>query len=126
MRESHADAEIDLEAVDARAFDIVLRHLYAAPVDLTQDGLDLLEVLELCVRYLIEDLSVQVARFLIENIDMENAIALYEASMVLDCAELKLACVEFIGWHFEDICRLKEFHAMSEQNRALVQSYKKL
>eukprot|EP00026_Physarum_polycephalum_P005233 Phypoly_transcript_05264.p1 GENE.Phypoly_transcript_05264~~Phypoly_transcript_05264.p1 ORF type:complete len:652 (+),score=106.77 Phypoly_transcript_05264:70-1956(+) len=126
MRESLADAEVDLDAVDPHAFDVVLRHLYAAPVDLAQVGLDLLEVLELCVRYLIEDLRVQVTRFLIEHLDMENAIALYEAAMVLDCAELKLACMEFIGWHFEDICRLKEFHAMSEQNRATVQSYYKL
>ena len=98
MRESLADAQVDLDAVDPHAFDIVLRHLYAAPVNLTQSGLDLLEILELCVRYLIEDLRVQVTRFLIEILDMENAIALYEAAMVLDCRELKLACMEFIGW----------------------------
>jgi BTB/POZ domain len=99
MRESHAHAEVELgnDAVDAHAFKTVLHHLYAAPVDLAQSGLDLLGVLELCCRYLIEDLRVQVTRFLIEHLDMENAIALYEAAMVLDCPELKLACMEFIG-----------------------------
>lgn len=97
MRESIVpDSEVVIVDVEPDTFDAVLRYLYTSSIDFTQAGLDLLSVLELSHRYLIEDLRKQVTYFLVNHIDMENVIALFEGAMLLECADLKLACLDFI------------------------------
>ncbi len=97
MREAAtADSEIDVPDVEPRLFELVLRYLYTSSLDLTQDGLDLLRLLELCKFYFLEELLTQVTQFLVENLDLENVIPLFDGAMVLESEILKFACLDFI------------------------------
>lgn len=94
MRESSSKELMLGDDVDADAFRLVLRHLYGMKVDLSDA--DPLIMLELCDRYLIEDLRAQVTRFLVCNLDVENAIALLEGSLLLNNAELQFGALDYI------------------------------
>uniref|UniRef100_A0A8C6S5S7 Kelch-like family member 41b n=1 Tax=Neogobius melanostomus TaxID=47308 RepID=A0A8C6S5S7_9GOBI len=99
--------EVVLEDVNPTILDMVIKYLYSAEIDLTDDNVQ--DIIAVANRFQIPSVFTVCVNYLQKKISMSNCMAIFRIGLVLSCPRLAMAARNFIADRFEFLHKDEEF-----------------
>lgn len=99
--------EVVLDDVNPTILDMVIKYLYSAEIDLTDDNVQ--DIISVANRFQIPSVFTVCVNYLQKKIAMSNCMAIFRMGLVLSCPRLAIAARNFIADRFEFLHKDEEF-----------------
>lgn len=99
--------EVALDDVDPNILDMVIKYLYSAEIDLSDDNVQ--EIFAVANRFQIPSVFTVCVNYLQKKLSMANCLAIFRLGLVLNVPRLAMAARDFIADRFESLVNDEEF-----------------
>ncbi|KAK6485092.1 kelch-like protein 41 [Huso huso] len=99
--------EVVLENVDAKVMDVIIKYLYSAEIDLTDENVQ--EIFAVASRFQIPSVFTVCVSYLQKKLSPNNCLAIFRLGLLLDCPRLALTARNFISDRFETMSKQEDF-----------------
>lgn len=99
--------EVVLDDVNPTILDMIVKYLYSAEIDLTDDNVQ--DIIAVANRFQIPSVFTVCVNYLQKKISMSNCMAIFRMGLVLSCPRLAIAARNFIADRFEFLHKDEEF-----------------
>ncbi|XP_072317883.1 kelch-like protein 41b [Eucyclogobius newberryi] len=99
--------EVILDDVNPNILDMVIRYLYSAEIDLTDDNVQ--DIIAVANRFQIPSVFTACVNYLQKKVSLSNCMAIFRMGLVLSCPRLAIAARNFIADRFEFLHKDEEF-----------------
>ncbi|XP_063069651.1 kelch-like protein 41a [Engraulis encrasicolus] len=99
--------EVVLENTDASVMDMIIKYLYSADIDITEENVQ--EVFTVATRFQIPSVFTVCANYLMKQLSPVNCLSIYRMGLVLSCPRLAVAARDYVCARFETMCQESEF-----------------
>jgi len=99
--------EVVLEDVNPAVLDMVIKYLYSAEIDLTDDNVQ--DIFAVANRFQIPSVFTVCVNYLQKKLAPHNCLAVFRMGLVLNCPRLAVAARNFVADRFEQLCAEEEF-----------------
>ncbi|CAL1598316.1 unnamed protein product [Knipowitschia caucasica] len=106
-KEAANTKEVVLDDVNPNTLDLIIRYLYSAEIDLTDDNVQ--DIIAVANRFQIPSVFTACVNYLQKKISLPNCMAIFRMGLVLSCPRLAIAARNFIADRFELLHKDEEF-----------------
>lgn len=106
-KEAENTKEVVLDDVNPTILDMIIKYLYSAEIDLTDDNVQ--DIISVANRFQIPSVFTVCVNYLQKKISMSNCMAIFRMGLVLSCPRLAIAARNFIADRFEFLHKDEEF-----------------
>lgn len=109
-KEQSADTptkEVVLDDVDPNILDMIIRYLYSAEIDLTDDNVQ--AIFAVANRFQIPSVFTVCVNYLQQKLSLANCLAIFRLGLVLNCPRLAVAARNYIADRFDSLSEEEEF-----------------
>ncbi|XP_071380481.1 kelch-like protein 41b isoform X3 [Centroberyx affinis] len=106
-KEAENTKEVVLEDVNPTVLDMVIRYLYSAEIDLTDDNVQ--DIFAVANRFQIPSVFTVCVNYLQKKLSLGNCLAIFRMGLVLNCPRLAVAARNYIADRFELLYKEDEF-----------------
>uniref|UniRef100_UPI003AAC0A43 kelch-like protein 41b isoform X3 n=1 Tax=Centroberyx gerrardi TaxID=166262 RepID=UPI003AAC0A43 len=106
-KEAENTKEVVLEDVNPTVLDMVIRYLYSAEIDLTDDNVQ--DIFAVANRFQIPSVFTVCVNYLQKKLSPGNCLAIFRMGLVLNCPRLAVAARNYIADRFELLYKEDEF-----------------
>ncbi|XP_048876628.1 kelch-like protein 41b [Brienomyrus brachyistius] len=99
--------EVVLENVDPNVMDMIVKYLYSAEIDLTDENVQ--EIFALANRFQIPSVFTVCVNYLQRKLSVGNCLAIFRLGLVLSCPRLAVAARDYIADRFEILSKEEDF-----------------
>ncbi|XP_017571023.1 kelch-like protein 41b [Pygocentrus nattereri] len=99
--------EVALDDVDPDILDMIIKYLYSADIELTDDNVQ--EIFAVANRFQIPSVFTVCVNYLQKKLSMANCLAIFRLGLVLNVPRLAIAARDFIADRFESLVNEEEF-----------------
>lgn len=99
--------EVVLDDVDPNTLDMIVRYLYSAEIDLTDDNVQ--AIFAVANRFQIPSVFTVCVNYLQQKLSLANCLAIFRLGLVLNCPRLAVAARNYIADHFDSLSAEEEF-----------------
>lgn len=99
--------EVVLDDVNPTILDMIVKYLYSAEIDLTDDNVQ--DIIAVANRFQIPSVFTVCVNYLQKKIALSNCMAIFRMGLVLSCPRLAIAARNFIADRFEFLHKDEEF-----------------
>ncbi|XP_069577170.1 LOW QUALITY PROTEIN: kelch-like protein 41b [Brachyistius frenatus] len=106
-KEAQNTKEVVLEDVNPSILDMIVRYLYSAEIDLTDDNVQ--DIVAVANRFQIPSVFTVCVNYLQKKLSLGNCMAIFRMGLVLNCPRLAVAARNFVADRFELLYKEEEF-----------------
>ncbi|XP_061083203.1 kelch-like protein 41b [Conger conger] len=106
-KELEGDKEVVLDNVDPTVMDMIIRYLYSAEIELTDENVQ--DVFVVANRFQIPSVFTACVNYLQKKLSLANCLAIFRLGLVLNCPRLAVAARDYIADRFEILCKEEDF-----------------
>lgn len=99
--------EVVLDDVDPNILDMIIRYLYSAEIDLTDDNVQ--AIFAVANRFQIPSVFTVCVNYLQQKLSLANCLAIFRLGLVLNCPRLAVAARNYIADRFDSLSAEEEF-----------------
>ncbi|XP_028662172.1 kelch-like protein 41a [Erpetoichthys calabaricus] len=99
--------EVVLDNVDAKIMEAIVKYLYSAEIDLTDENVQ--DVFAVASRFQIPSVFTVCVSYLQKRLDVNNCLAIFRLGLLLNCPRLAVAAQSYISDRFETISKEEDF-----------------
>jgi len=95
--------EVEIHEQSSKVFQVIVEYLYTGKTEVNSD--DIIEILEACREFFIQDLKLLLEKVLIYNIQIDNFQDSLDIAKAFECSQLREAVLDFGKKNYAELYR---------------------
>ncbi|KAJ8410553.1 hypothetical protein AAFF_G00194570 [Aldrovandia affinis] len=109
--ELESNKEVVLDNVDPTIMDMIVRYLYSAEIELTDENVQ--DIFVVANRFQIPSVFTACVNYLHKKLSLANCLAIFRMGLVLNCPRLAVAARDYIADRFEILSKEEDFFQLA-------------